>query len=795
MLGTTVPVTGTIQMPDGRLLTGRIQMTLSYSAARDTTANNMIVAETASFPVSNGTLPPSAQVTPNDVLEPANTTYRVEYFLSNGQKVAMNTYSIPQGGPFNLGAATPTPVTTSNISFTNFTGLDTVSSKRIGPVRYADQFPGGTADQKIAAAIADLPSSGGTVDARGLIGAQVFATDPFVGVSKPTTIVMGGGTFTSSVNLTVPANVNLQMLEGAILSMNTGTTLTIKGDLTGSSLSTHFAGAGLVSIPSATVTVYPQWWGATQNGTDDTNAFQLAINAAIQTGLPSGTLHLGAGTSLIYSTLNFRNTIGLRVVGEGAKSILQWTGDATSPMFLIEDCMQCDFSDFHITLGSGKTLNMGFQLQKGNAPVVSISQCEFSMIRINSAGGTLNYGWRMMVGPGGDINNDFHTFRRCWVETSAIAGWSIEGGNAQGLYFENCLSYGTQYGVTTRTNSPRAANFLWKGGFISATTACFFLGDNAAMGPIIIDGVQSETSGRLLDVQATNEGNGVFNYENAVHVRNIRFMVQNLNADTFAIKYVSAGPLIVEQSTFGFNVPAQISKAIAFYIVYQDEARVFGSCVFRNVTVNGSLTTVNDIFPQNKPTVMENVVYRAADTGSTGYLGGAIGQIHSHGLSPFFQLMGHSTAGNQRAGISMGIDETELWRWEARNDVGNSLTLLFNAVTEFLRMTATGNLMLLNNATLQVGASGNPISQMAVLTTSLTPTAVAANSTAIQSFTVTGLLTTDHLIVTPPFRVNGILEGIPRVSGMNTLELVWANVTIASLTPAAGTYTIVAIRM
>lgn len=82
-----------------------------------------------------------------------------------------------------------------------------VLTKRLNAIRYADQFPGGNAGAKIAAALADLPSTGGTIDARGLTGAQTIATPLTLGVStdpaKPTTLLLGPGNFTVSNTITV----------------------------------------------------------------------------------------------------------------------------------------------------------------------------------------------------------------------------------------------------------------------------------------------------------------------------------------------------------------------------------------------------------------------------------------------------------------------------------------------------------------------------------------------------------------------------------------------------------------
>jgi hypothetical protein len=80
---------------------------------------------------------------------------------------------------------------------------DALSAKAISQVRYADQFTGADAGAKIIAAIADLPSTGGTVDARGLEGAQTASTDFCTGIgAKPVVILLGATTLTVSATQT-----------------------------------------------------------------------------------------------------------------------------------------------------------------------------------------------------------------------------------------------------------------------------------------------------------------------------------------------------------------------------------------------------------------------------------------------------------------------------------------------------------------------------------------------------------------------------------------------------------------
>lgn len=94
-------------------------------------------------------------------------------------------------------------------------------------------------------------------------------------------------------------------------------------------------------------------------------------------------------------------------------------------------------------------------------------------------------------------------------------------------------------------------------------------------------------------------------------------------------------------------------------------------------------------------------------------------------------------------------------------------------------------------------ASGNVARQILVFTASLTPAATNANTSAEQSFTVTGLLTSDTLLnVVPPSAPTAGLSGPTqaRISAADTLRLTWGNHTGGALTAPAGTYTVIVLR-
>lgn len=87
--------------------------------------------------------------------------------------------------------------------------------------------------------------------------------------------------------------------------------------------------------------------------------------------------------------------------------------------------------------------------------------------------------------------------------------------------------------------------------------------------------------------------------------------------------------------------------------------------------------------------------------------------------------------------------------------------------------------------------SGHTFTRHDIVSGSITPSSVAANTCAAQTATVTGLKAGDHVInrdVLPSFTAGLSLDGII-VTGANTVSMNWCNVTAAAIAPPTGTYT------
>ena len=78
------------------------------------------------------------------------------------------------------------------------------------------------------------------------------------------------------------------------------------------------------------------------------------------------------------------------------------------------------------------------------------------------------------------------------------------------------------------------------------------------------------------------------------------------------------------------------------------------------------------------------------------------------------------------------------------------------------------------------------IPKQSVLSVTLSPALVNANTTAEQTFTVNGLLVGDMAVVTKPTAQAGLGVVNSRVSAANTLAITFSNNTGASITPTAS---------
>lgn len=89
------------------------------------------------------------------------------------------------------------------------------------------------------------------------------------------------------------------------------------------------------------------------------------------------------------------------------------------------------------------------------------------------------------------------------------------------------------------------------------------------------------------------------------------------------------------------------------------------------------------------------------------------------------------------------------------------------------------------------------VQKMGIFSLAITPSSVAANTTAEQTFAATGigLLTTDNVDVSKPTFQAGLGIVNVRVSAADTLAITYVNATASPITPTAETYQVAVTRI
>ncbi len=192
-------------------------------------------------------------------------------------------------------------------------------------------------------------------------GSDIYGTDlaTVVGTigATPANLIIPPGVFTVSASLTVPANIHLTPELGSLITIASGSQLTLNCTIAAGLYQIfsdqNAALNGVVLGPNVADRIYPQWWGAQANNTnDDTAAVQACFNAIASCPAHSGQPVLGLlGNYKTTSTLNFKNCLDLHIKGDRLYAsaingvgvsgpVIDWGG---SGPFTVDDVMfNCD---------------------------------------------------------------------------------------------------------------------------------------------------------------------------------------------------------------------------------------------------------------------------------------------------------------------------------------------------------------------------------------------------------------------------------------------------------------------
>jgi len=122
---------------------------------------------------------------------------------------------------------------------------------------------------------------------------------------------------TLSANVTVPATLKLNILNGSILTVATGKTLTINGPFScGDYQAFTLAGTGVVEFgTAANVNINPAWWGASTTASAATNT--AAIQASVTALDTGGRWTLGEGEFTTNAAITFQDLSDCTITFQG----------------------------------------------------------------------------------------------------------------------------------------------------------------------------------------------------------------------------------------------------------------------------------------------------------------------------------------------------------------------------------------------------------------------------------------------------------------------------------------------
>ena len=270
----------------------------------------------------------------------------------------------------------------------------TANAKLLNNIRFADQFPGTDAGAKIAAAITDLPSTGGTVDGRGLEGSQTGAAT--LTFNKPVKLILGATTYSytgTGCAITFASGSNGSTIEG--IAGTTEITATA-GDLLCFDASVH---SDLV--------------------------FEKFIGTA--TGAGKSIIVLGTGQSV---TLSHFSDLLLVASGGDGSSVFKLTSTA--------NLVSSTFDNVHAYMGAANTTSAIFHFTPATDGAVNSNEFHSLLLQDSVAGYSTLAG--IYISPTGSGNAQRNTFDGVTGEILNAGLYYEKGASANGLTSNNKLS-------------------------------------------------------------------------------------------------------------------------------------------------------------------------------------------------------------------------------------------------------------------------------------------------------------------------------------------------------------------
>lgn len=340
--------------------------------------------------------------------------------------------------------------------------------------------------------------------------------------------------------------------------------------------------------------VYPDWWGAKPDGTNSSSSCNAAVAAATASG-KGGLVAWNAGDYTLGSTCTIDSANGLEFNGNGGLTRILWSGNNSTPVIRLS-------SSFHVKIhgltayftASNPALSfVNIQTVSGQ-PASSSNVIRNLFIDTDHAVGTLIDVFTVNGAANYNANNDFMQFRDIIAFGYTHAAAVIQGSNSTSHQFFDCrfgenlgVSGLEKYGVYLTTadgmGGGAGATMQWRGGFMGVTVADFY-SDAGEVYPNLVDGLNSESDGRLLQVVGAGQGTWV--------VENTRY-VQYIAGPTDIVNF-HGGNLVLRNDLLG-NISGSTQNLTIIYNSVKNANAIDGLTV-DNVKVNTSNQTLTSLF-------------------------------------------------------------------------------------------------------------------------------------------------------------------------------------------------------
>jgi Pectate lyase superfamily protein len=350
--------------------------------------------------------------------------------------------------------------------------------------------------------------------------------------------------------------------------------------------------------------------------TDDTRAFQLALQDLQLNGWTNGLLLVPAGNYVISDTLLVgKSASGVDLVGEGSsRSRISWSGTGGAVLDFA-GVYHGEIRGIGISLTPGAKADVGLRIRalsywdnstRSWAAASGGSRNSIADVSIDGSAGTLTSALR--VGddasvPGCDLNNDFHLFQDVIVRGYRDTGIDVMNSQIYNLLFLDCRVDGTPAGagfVSQIGVKLVAGTLAWfgGGGQNHAATALEIITDGNA--PVLFHDATFTGSPKLLD---TGPPNFSMIFLGLDHVR----FTSNGSANSF-ISLIRPSVNVVENCTFHLNVAQTLHHFGDYSAHFPAEAkaayRSLNGFAFLGNTIIATASPANDFFTGDPPTAL-----------------------------------------------------------------------------------------------------------------------------------------------------------------------------------------------